>query len=59
MQLFNYAVSDRLHVTFKAWRSADNSISSAGTVDFLFKVQGKIFLMSKVPSPNNCSKIVK
>jgi hypothetical protein len=29
----------------RAWRIADNSISSAGTVvDFLFKVQEKIFV---------------
>jgi len=32
------------HITFKAWRSAGNSIPSARTVvDFLFKVQDKIF----------------
>jgi hypothetical protein len=33
-----------LRLTFTAWRSADDSIPSAGTVvDFLFKVQDKNF----------------
>jgi hypothetical protein len=35
----------------RAWRSAGNSILSAGTIAyFLFKVQDKNFLLSKVSS---------
>jgi hypothetical protein len=34
----------KLQATFRAWRSAGNSIPSARTVvDFLFKVQNKFF----------------
>jgi hypothetical protein len=35
---------NNLHTTFRAWRIADSSIPSAGTVvAFLFKVEDKIF----------------
>jgi hypothetical protein len=43
-QTAGYLKSSTCNLTFKAWRIADNSIPSARTVvDFLFKVQDKIF----------------
>jgi hypothetical protein len=39
-----FEVSGNIAYNVRAWRIADNSIPSAGTdVDFLFKVQVKIF----------------
>jgi hypothetical protein len=50
----------KLHTTLKAWRSAGNSIRSAGTVvDFLFEVEDKIFLLIEFRRVDNCSVIVK
>ena len=44
----------------RAWRSAGNSIRSAGTVvDFLFEVQDKFFCSIELRRPDNCSLIAK